>query len=200
MGLDIGAELVTAKKRITSKKGVAFALEVKIFGKPRGFISVLLHPTHKMRRLARALLVSKVTRNECFPDGEASVRGENHVRQSRLRLDQMNGAFEFGQRRVEIFPLPLGDRRLGATRTTHPGINFVLDAVIIRRTEQQFAHGTGVSSFRGDVSRPRPHYRPENRSAAAGMVLHPLPRQSIETAPARSPSPRPTSRYLHKRF
>jgi len=43
---------------------------------------------------------------------------------------------------VQLFPLLLHDRRVGAVGDAHPGIDLVLDAVVIRRTKKQLAHRT----------------------------------------------------------
>ena len=49
---------------------------------------------------------------------------------------------QFGKRRVQLAPLLLNDRRFGAAGDAHPGIDLVLDAVVIRRTKKQLAHRT----------------------------------------------------------
>jgi hypothetical protein len=39
-----------------------------------------------------------------------------------------------------LFPLFLDDRSFGAVGDAHPGVNLVLDPVIIRRTKKQLTH------------------------------------------------------------
>ena len=48
-----------------------------------------------------------------------------------------------GKPRVQLFPLLLDDRRFGAAGDAHPGIDLILDTVVIRRTKKQLAHRTG---------------------------------------------------------
>jgi hypothetical protein len=43
---------------------------------------------------------------------------------------------------VQLFPLLLDDCRFGAAGDAHPGIDLVLDAVVVRRTKKQLAHRT----------------------------------------------------------
>src|SRR5262245_44682339 len=47
---------------------------------------------------------------------------------------------KFQKRRVQSFPLLLNDRRFGAAGDVHPGIDLVLNAVVIRRTKKQLTH------------------------------------------------------------
>src|SRR2546430_17527147 len=49
-----------------------------------------------------------------------------------------------GKPRVQLFPLLLDDRRFGAAGDAHPWIDLVLNAVVIRRTKKQLAHGTKI--------------------------------------------------------
>ena len=83
MRFDVGAEFITAKKRIASEKCVAFALEIIIIGQPRNLIAAVFHPTGEMRRFSGALFVPKIARNELLADSEAGIGGKNHVRQFR---------------------------------------------------------------------------------------------------------------------
>src|SRR2546425_648903 len=85
----------------------------------------------RMGRFTGAFFVSEITRNEFFPNGQPGVGGENHVGQFRLRFYEMNFAIEFRQRGMQIFPLLLRDRGVRAAGAAHPGINLVLDAVIV---------------------------------------------------------------------
>src|SRR5712664_298701 len=140
MRFDVGAELVTAKKCIASEKRVAFAFEIVIIWQPRNLVAAFFHPAGKMRRFASALFVPEITRNELLADSEAGIGGKNHIRQLGLRRDELDSAIQFGQRCVQTAPLRLRERRFSAARAAHPGINFVLDAVVIRRAKQELAH------------------------------------------------------------
>src|SRR5262249_3058729 len=52
----------------------------------------------------------------------------------------MNLAIQFRKRRMQLLPLFLGDLRFSAMGDAHPGIDLVLDAVVVRRTKKQLAH------------------------------------------------------------
>ena len=52
----------------------------------------------------------------------------------------MDLAIQFRERRVQFFPLLLGERCLRAAGATHPGIDLVFDSVKVRRTKEQLAH------------------------------------------------------------
>jgi hypothetical protein len=142
MRLNVGTEFVAAKKDVAAEERVAFALEVKLLRQPIDFVAVLRHPFGKKRLFAGAFFVAEVAGNESAANRQPGVGGEDHVRQSWLRRNQMNLAIQFGKRRVQLFPLLLDDRRFGAAGDAHPGIDLVLDAVVIRRTKKQLAHRT----------------------------------------------------------
>src|SRR5437016_5493568 len=98
MRLNVRSKFVTAKERFAAKKRIAFALEIEIFRKPGGLITMALHPFYEMRRFTGALFVTKVAGNEFFPNGQACVCRENHIGQFWLRWHQMDGAAEFQKR------------------------------------------------------------------------------------------------------
>src|SRR5947207_15238028 len=140
MRIDVGAKFVTAEKNVAAEERVTFAFEVQILRQPDDFIAVLFHPTREMRRFSAAFFVPEIARNKTAADGQAGVRGEDHVGKFRARWDELDLAIECGKRVEEAFPLRLDKRRIGAAGAAHPGIDLVLDAVIIRRTEEQLAH------------------------------------------------------------
>src|SRR6266446_2158106 len=145
MRFDVGTELVTAKKRVADKKGVAFAFEIVIVGQPRDLETAFFHPAGKMRRFAGPLFMPKVAWDKLFTDSESGVGRENHVRQLWLRRDELNSAIQFGKGRVQAAPLLLRDRRFRPARSAHPGIDLVLDAVVIWRAKKEFAHKMTVT-------------------------------------------------------
>src|SRR5215831_12082954 len=93
-----------------------------------------------MRRFTGPFLVPEITGNEFAADGESSVGGENHVRKSPVRCDQMNLAIQFRKCRVQFLPLLLRKHSFRATCAAHPRIDLVFDPVIVRWTEKQLAH------------------------------------------------------------
>src|SRR5882724_5545244 len=145
MRFDVGPEFVTAKKCVADEKCIAFAFEIKIIGQPGDLEAALFHPAGKMRRLAGALFVPKIAWDKLFAHSESGVGGENHVRQLWLRRDELNSAIQFGKGRVQPAPLLLRDRCFRPARSAHPGIDLVLDAVVIRRAKKEFAHKMTVT-------------------------------------------------------
>jgi len=93
-----------------------------------------------MRRFATALFVAEIAWNEFTTNREPGVRRENHVGKFWLRRNQMDTAIQFRERRVQFFPLLLGERCLRASGATHPGIYLVFDSVKVRRAKEQLAH------------------------------------------------------------
>src|SRR5262249_47759467 len=164
MRLNVGAKFVTTKECIAAKESVAFALEIKIFRQPTHFISSLFHPFPEERLLAGALFVTEITGDEFVSNRQSGVGGENHVGKSGLGRNQMNLAIQVRESRMQLFPLLLRQGCLGATGATHPGIDLVLDAVVIGRTEKQLAHkianllaNAGLTKIIAELSQKRFH-------------------------------------------
>ncbi len=140
VGFDVGSEFVTAKKHIAREKRVAFALEIVVVRQPRNLVAVFFHPAREMRRFAGAFFMPKIAWNKLFSYSQSGIGGKDHVRQFRLWRDQFDLTIEPGKRGLQTGPLILRERGFGAAGPTHPGINLVLDAVIIRRAQQKLAH------------------------------------------------------------
>src|ERR1043166_10262127 len=98
---------------------------------------MVLHPLGKEWLLPGALRVAKITWDKCLSDGKTGIRSEHHVGKLRLGRDQMNFAVQFRQRRVQVLPLRLDLRVVGASFGAHPWIDLVFNAVMIRRTKEQ---------------------------------------------------------------
>src|SRR5712692_11848397 len=128
---DVRTKFVAAKKRVTAKKGITFAFEIKILWQPRNLVAVFFHPARKMRRFSSSLFVSKIARYEFFPNSEPSVGGKNHIGKLWLRRHQMDFTIQLRQGRVKAFPLLLGKGCFRTPRTAHPWVDFVLDAIMI---------------------------------------------------------------------
>jgi hypothetical protein len=166
MRLNIGAKFVAAKKGIAAKESVAFALEIKIFRQPIDFVTALFHPLRKERLLACPLLMAKIAGNEFTANRQPRIGREDHVGKSGLGRNQMDLAIQVRESGMQLFPLPLSQGRLGAAGAAHPGINLVLDTVVIRRTQKQLAHRTvhllanaRPTKIIGELSQKRVHVR-----------------------------------------
>jgi hypothetical protein len=63
----------------------------------------------------------------------------------------MNFAIQSRERVVQAFPLPLRNSGFGAPGPAHPRINFVFNAVMIRRAKQQLSHNGNYFAAARDV-------------------------------------------------
>src|SRR5438045_666649 len=98
-----------------------------------------------MGRFAGPLFMPKIAGDELLPDCEASVGREHHVRQIWLRRDEFNFAIQFGKDSVQTAPLFLGQGRFRPSGSTHPRVDLVLDAVVIRRAKKKLAHKNEIT-------------------------------------------------------
>ena len=80
--------------------------------------------------------MAEITRNKFLADGEPGVGSEYHVGQFRLWRHQLDLRLEGGERFVQPLPLRFRQIGFGTTRATHPRIDLVLDAVVIRRAQK----------------------------------------------------------------
>ena len=80
--------------------------------------------------------MAEITRDKFLADGEPGVGSEYHVGQFRLWRHQLDLRLEGGERFVQSLPLRFRQIGFGATRATHPRIDLVLDAVVIRRAQK----------------------------------------------------------------
>ena len=91
MRIDVGAEFVSAKKRVAARRARRLLLRNKdSSGNQINFVAVLFHPTREMRRFAGPFLWRKLLGIKFLADGESGVGGKDHVGQFRLRRDQLD--------------------------------------------------------------------------------------------------------------
>ncbi len=141
-----------------------------------------------MKLLGPSLRAAKATDDGGRPPHDAGVRREHHIRQVRLRIDELHArtAFELHPQRV-----PLRDGAAGvdsADLRLHPGIDGVVDAEMPRGAQQyprrRFCRfGQGLEGGRG---------RRDAGYEGPAHVLHLLPRwnkTSCSQAPASIPAP-----------
>ena len=62
----------------------------------------------------------------------------------------MNVAPKTNELGMETAPLRLDKRGIGAAGPAHPGVDFVFDPVVIRRTKQKIAHTNSCLTIGGD--------------------------------------------------
>ncbi len=144
VGPNIGTKTVAAKQNIAGEQSVAFAFEEKAVGQRQDFIVARGEPFLEVALLASPLRESKIAADEFPAYNKTGVGGEHHVRKFLLRSNQFDATTERFERGLEPLPLLAGQGGKGVVRAAHPGIDFVLDAVIIRRAKQQAAHGASL--------------------------------------------------------
>src|ERR1043166_7899765 len=90
MAANIGAIPIAAEKHFTAKQRIPFALEVEIIGQRHRLVTMLKKPFLKELLLALPLGKTKFAGNEFLPAYKACIGGENHIRQLRLRRNQLD--------------------------------------------------------------------------------------------------------------
>src|SRR4030095_9947784 len=100
---------------------------------------MLFHPAPEIRGLTGPFRITKIARDKLLAHSQSGVGGEDHVRQFRLRRHQLDFAVERRQSLAQTFPLRFGELALSSARSAHPGIDLVLDAVVVPRTKAQIA-------------------------------------------------------------
>ena len=95
MRLNVGPKFVAAEEHVAAKERIAFAFEIKIFREPTHFVAALLHPFYEERLFTGALCVPEIAGDKFAANSQSGVGGENHIRKSRLRRNQMHLAIQF---------------------------------------------------------------------------------------------------------
>ena len=136
MRLDVGAEFVTAEKRVAAEERVAFAFEIKILRQPDHFVTVFFHPAGKMRRFTGAFLCRKLLGINLFPTVSPAFAVKTMSGNLGCGGDEMNLASKLGQASRAVLSIVSARRGFRAAGAAHPGIDLVFDAVMVRRTKQ----------------------------------------------------------------
>src|ERR1035441_3791545 len=151
MRADVGAETVAAEQHLAAEQRIPFPFKQQPLRQAHHFVFVVEKPLLEMLLLAPALAEAKVTADELMAGHKAGVGREYHVRQLRLRRDEADLAAERLQRVMQGAPLRTSDHRLRLVGAIHPGVDFILDAVMVGRAQQQLAHEILYLSYMGCV-------------------------------------------------
>src|SRR6266404_4959704 len=138
---DIRAETIAAEENVAAEQRVAFALEEEISRQTHHLVTSLGEPLFEVFFLAAAFGKTKIAADEFFIGDQSGVGSEDHIRQPGLRGDQLDLASKGFQGFSKPQPLSLCQSRQHVTGTIHPWINFVFDAVKVRRAKKELAHG-----------------------------------------------------------
>src|SRR5262249_23144859 len=144
----IAPPAIAGKEGVPEEERVAFPLEVDFLRQRFDAQAALLEPTAEARRFALSLRVAEVAEDYAVTFDQPGVRGEHHVWEARNRVEprhlRSNRIRENG-----VQPVPLLRRRRPVCRPPqiHPGIDFVLDAVIGRRNHQELTSRSGRGTW-----------------------------------------------------
>ena len=132
MRIDVGSELVAAEKCVAAEQSVAFAFEVKSLRKPDDFVALFFHPCAK-KAPPGPFLVSKITGNKLLPTvspalAVKTMSGKRGCGWTRKTLQP-----SLDKSLPQALPLSLGDGNFSAACPAHPGIDLVLDSIMIWR-------------------------------------------------------------------
>jgi len=93
-------------------------------------------PGVKDGRLARSFAIAKSRAVERIAEHEPRIGRENKIGQTGLRRHDIDLNAEPAKYADERLPLGNSRRPITGARSAHPGIDFVFDAVIIRRAHE----------------------------------------------------------------
>src|SRR5262249_11914580 len=124
------------EKRGAAKQCVAGALEKCAFRKVLDHEAMGGKPGVEVRRFTGPHLVAKAGAEKAIVEDQAGIGSENQIGQTLLRRHQLDLDAEADERIMQAMPLLLGRLGRAAAGAAHPGIDLVLDAVVIRRAHQ----------------------------------------------------------------
>src|SRR5919198_3569311 len=146
MSANVRAEVVSGKPRISAFQQIAFSLKGNLLRQMGNLEPLMAKPLFEVCSLAAPNLVAEVADDKLVLPDEAGVGRKDHIRQPELRLDQANiDGQALLEEPAQRIPLLLGSCRITRVAPAHPGINFVLNAVIVGRAHQELHNDTRCS-------------------------------------------------------
>ncbi len=136
------ADAISCQERVAAEQSVAGALEIRIGLQWPQLKAMLGKPLLRVDLFDLALSVAEMGGHRDVAKDQRSVGGEHQVGHARLRPHKLNIGPCLFQQSPQV--LPLGNRQamIGPPQPVHPGVDLILDAVVVRRTHQD-AGGTG---------------------------------------------------------
>src|SRR5262249_8205729 len=92
MRKDIGTDVVAGEPQFTAFQKISFSFEAIVVRQMEHFITMIRKPRFIMRRFALSDVVAKTANNKLAVPGETGIGGEDHIRQTRLGVEE----FDFG--------------------------------------------------------------------------------------------------------
>ena len=145
----VAAHAVAGVERVAAEEGVAGAFEAEVLGDVDDFEAVLGEPAAVVGLFALPLAVAEAgdARTACLSRiDHRGVGGEDQVGQAFDGFEQRDLGTGIDDVRVQGVPLLNGHGVIGLPRHVHPRIDFVVDAVEVRRAHQDVGLGFGHSS------------------------------------------------------
>ncbi len=136
MAAGVAAGLIAGEERVAAEEGVAGAFEV---GSGRRFADFVteFHERGLVEGLfALALVVFEMGEDSPGAEEHGGVGGEDEVRQAGDRRDEFDFCacgFDVG---TQVFPLLDCEFAIGGAGAAHPGVDFVLDTVVVGRAHE----------------------------------------------------------------
>src|SRR5947209_7346429 len=94
MAPDIRAEPIAAEQHFTTEERIPFPFEIEVIGQRHLLVTVFEKPFFEKLLFTLPLGEAKFAANESLSAHEARISGKHHVRQIRLRRDQLDLAAE----------------------------------------------------------------------------------------------------------
>ena len=136
---EVGAHAVPGPEQaaLGVQERVAFALEGDIAGHIQHLEAVAFEKLAEMIGLALPLAVEEAGEDRLLAEHKPAVGGEDHVRQARGRLDELD-LRELPEMRMKRLPLLDGVvARDAMDIARHPGVDHIFDPVMRRRTHEK---------------------------------------------------------------
>src|SRR5215475_11699802 len=92
MRKNIGTDVIAGEPQFTAFQKISFSFETIVARQMEHFIAVIRKPRFIMGRFALSDVVTKTANNKFAIPGEAGIGGEDHIRQTRLGVEE----FDFG--------------------------------------------------------------------------------------------------------
>ena len=131
VGAEVGAEAVAAEEPLADEERVAGPLEGDLVGDPVDGDAAALEGVPPEGLLALPLGMAEAAQHRLATAHHRSVRGEHHVGQAGLLVDQLHPLAEEAVCVVERLPLRERHASVDLGLDVHPRIDLVLDPVMV---------------------------------------------------------------------
>src|SRR5512146_603105 len=132
---------VPAEPAVWIAKKISGSFKIHPFIQCNDLVTVLTKPALEIGLFPLPFRIAETAGNSSLSHDHSRIGGKHQIREPWRRLHSFQYDSDlFLEDFHQSMPLPDGLLRIDNIRPTHPGIDFVVDAEIIRRTDQQPAH------------------------------------------------------------